>query len=299
MSSNSTGVIYIFLYCLSTAIASVMLHHFESAYNPSIVVFFSVTVTIIWYNALHLNNFKRIHIMLKENSSQILWLNIGTAIMWLTTFFSLNYLNADIFSAIFFGALPIFILIINYFSKVKSSCFLKEVFCGVIIAIVLFLLCFNQLWKSNFSSEEFIGIGLGLTSALSGAWVIIISRHFAVIGYTATETLSQRFYGLWLSSAAIIITMTPPISSFSFDFIPLGIGIAFLTFIVPVFFFQKGVECINPLNVSFLTPTIPLLSFGIQIQAENYQFDGIEFTLLILLAIAIIFSQFIRRNTTN
>jgi len=51
---------------------------------------------------------------------------------------------------------------------------------------------------------------------------------------------------------------------------------------------QKGIERVDPMFVSFLSPLIPVMAFSLEMFSDRYVFDPIEMCLLIALALVII-----------
>ncbi len=75
---------------------------------------------------------------------------------------------------------------------------------------------------------------------------------------------------------------------------PVAITVAVLSFILPLFLLQKGIERVDPMFVSFLSPLIPVIAFSLEMLSDRYVFDPIELCLLIALAMVIIAAAIVK-----
>mgnify|MGYP005996432457 CR=1 FL=1 len=287
MSASLAGTFLVFMFCIITALSTIAVTEIELTYGPLMVTFFSITITILWFNAFQLKNTKRIRLLCVQHRIALIWLNISTAIMWITTFFALQSLPPDVFTAILFGGIPVCIFILTCKNTQSSRVKKIELLFTLIIASLLFLIGYHTLSASHFSTTAISGIALTFVTAFSGAWTIILSHRFAQTGYSATEILSQRFYGLWLFSGGLLFFF-PTSAALIVGFLPFSVVIAALSFIIPLFLLQKGIERVDPMMVSFLSPLIPIFAFFMEMFAGRFSFDGLELILLVLLAITVI-----------
>ena len=161
----------------------------------------------------------------------------------------------------------------------------------IVIAGLLFLVGYHELNVSDYSSEIIRGMLIAFFSSLFAAWTIIFSHRLAHAGVSSTETLSQRFYALWLVAGMLLCIFLESLSfSFSMlkNYVPIAIFIAILSFILPLFLLQKGIERVDPMFVSFLSPLIPLMAFSLEMFSDRYVYDPIELCLLLALALVIV-----------
>ena len=156
---------------------------------------------------------------------------------------------------------------------------------------------YHELELSNYSSDILLGMIIAFFSSFFAAWTVILSHQLAHAGVSTTETLSQRFYALWLV-AGVALIIFPESLSFSYSmiihFIPIVLVVAILSFILPLFLLQKGIERVDPMFVSFLSPLIPVMAFSLEMFSGRYVFDPIELCLLIVLAMIIVIATIVK-----
>ena len=291
MTRPIIGITSVIGYCVVTALSSLVISASEQTYGPLLVTFSSITVTIIWFNGLQLMRISRLREVYLNHSRGIFLLNMTTAMMWIGTFLALDSLNPDVFTAILLGGLPVFIFIITSASSAWNKARCLELLFTIAIAGLLFMISYHELALSNYSSEILLGMIIAFFSSFFAAWTVILSHQLAHAGVSTTEILSQRFYVLWLV-AGLALCIFP--ASFSFvhsmiiDYFPIAIAVAILSFILPLFLLQKGIERVDPMFVSFLSPLIPVMAFTLEMFSDRYVFDPIEMCLLIALALVII-----------
>ncbi|MBV53580.1 MAG: hypothetical protein CL816_05900 [Coxiellaceae bacterium] len=291
MARSIIGLMLVISYCVVTSLSTLVISSDEQAYGMLWVTFSSVTVTILWFNFLQLKRLVRLREIFIDHGRLIILLNITTAVMWLGTFIALDSLNPDVFTAFFIGALPIFMFIINWMTSAWNKRMRMELVFTIVIAGLLLLVGYHELNVSDFSREIIRGMLIAFFSSLFAAWTIIFSHRLAHAGVSSTETLSQRFYALWLV-VGVILCIFPGSYSFSYSilmhFMSAVILIAILSFILPLFLLQKGIERVDPMFVSFLSPLIPLMAFSLEMFSDRYVFDPIELCLLLALAVVIV-----------
>ena len=289
------GLMLVILYCIVTALSTVVVSASEKMYGPLLITFSSATVTIFWFNSLQLRSLYRLRKVYKNHGRLIVLLNISTAVMWIGTFIALNVLNPDVFTAFFLGGLPVFIFLINWPSLVWNTRTRIELIFTIAIAGLLFLIGCHVLDVSDGSIHIIHGMLISIVASFFAAWTIILSHKLAHAGVSTTETLSQRFYALWLVSGIALCVFPAALpASVVIHYIPIAIVVAILSFILPLFLLQKGIERVDPMFVSFLSPLIPVIAFSLEMLSDRYVFDPIELCLLIALAMVIIAATIVK-----
>ena len=298
MARSIIGLIYVISYCVVTAHSTLVVSGNEQVYGPLLITFSSVTITIIYFNFFQIKRLIRLREIYMKHARLIILLNITTAVMWIGTFIALDSLKPDVFTAIFLGGLPVFMFIITLASSSswnKTRCL--ELLFTIAIAGLLFMIGYHELELSNYSSDILLGMIIAFFSSFFAAWTVILSHQLAHAGVSTTETLSQRFYALWLV-AGVALIIFPESLSFSYSmiihFIPIVLVVAILSFILPLFLLQKGIERVDPMFVSFLSPLIPVMAFSLEMFSGRYVFDPIELCLLIVLAMIIVIATIVK-----
>lgn len=293
MRSAITGTMLVFLYCLVTAVSTIIVNQVEIVYHPLLVTSVAIGITILYFNIIQFKNFSNIKLMYKKHLKLLLMINISTAIMWITTFFGLQITQPDVFTAILFGSMPIFILIFTAHTITIPGLKKVEYLFSFIIACLLFGIAYNSLLIAHFDAKSILSLVVTFVCSISAAWTIILMHKFGKLDYSATEVLSQRFYVLFISASLIMLWVLPG-GTLSHHFLMLAACVAVTSIILPLFLLQKGIERVDPVMVSFLCPFIPILAFCIEMLYPNYVFDWVELVLLILLAVVILTASVVK-----
>ena len=85
----------------------------------------------------------------------------------------------------------------------------------------------------------------------------------------------------------------------SFYMIWISFVVALSSVIIPLFFLQKGIELIDPVHVSFLTPFVPIITYSLQFVVGGYIFIWSEAILMGLLTILIVSAAYYKAKQTR
>ena len=141
-------------------------------------------------------------------------------------------------------------------------------------------------------------MALAVISGGFGAFTIIYLRRFAELKATAGVVLSIRFYLVLLCSLLLLFSMNIEFALPAKLYLWVVL-VAILSVAIPMLFFQKGLEKIDPVFVAFIAPFVPLITFFIMLINPANPFSWIEFCLLIALTIVIIISVLVKGRLSS
>ena len=131
------GCGFILLDCLMIALSSIFAGQVEKTIDPLILTFYTFCVAGLFFNALNIRKLSALKRMILQEKKLILLINIITAIMWLSFFYSLKYIEPAISVAIFFGTAPITATLITLKQPKSKKRQLAEFFFSFLIALLL------------------------------------------------------------------------------------------------------------------------------------------------------------------
>ena len=289
--SSLLGVFFACLYCLITVCSTLLINHFEYTTAPMVLTFYGFLIGCIFFNLVNLRVIKKTQIMLTKNCGLVLKLNIVTSMMWLSLFYGLKYLDPAIFTAIFFGTIPLTTML----SDPKSRKSLSSLIFSFVIALIMILIAFDHINSVSSKYLSFICIAIAIFSGVNSAYINIFAHRLARQGFTSTQVLSQRLYFLVLFSG-LILCLEGACKAISFVDIFHVCVISFVSVIAPLYLIQKSFDYISPQLVSLIVPMIPVLTFFAEMIIPGYHFRLVDLVLSIVLTFVLILATIKRMS---
>jgi len=94
MKSLTIGYITTMLYCLTTALSFLVVHHFNVHLSPELGIFGAFTITVILAHACCFKSLGKVYQIVFNHPRTIFFMNITTAMTWFFGFFALAYIPA-------------------------------------------------------------------------------------------------------------------------------------------------------------------------------------------------------------
>lgn len=282
------GKIAMLVYVLSTALSLVVINSVETHIHPSIVAFYSFLICVLFFNLLNFNRNKYVYTAFLRCKVDFLILNGLTAVIWLGTFWGLEYVAPTIFVVLFMGVIPYSTMLISRDKKVFFNFRTVSLLFG--IAVTLAFIIYENIHLVTLSVNTYIGLFLAVVSGFFSAVYIVYSAHLQKkLALETKDFLCARFYMLILLCFFIAIYRG---YDFQFDVLYSNwydfISVSIFTVIIPLYSLQKAILTIGPVKVSCLIPFTPIVTYVLQI------FLGVQFnaTVFILLFIATLLLSF-------
>lgn len=289
------GITLGFLYCLTSAVSLIMVNHYEQSFSPTKLLFYSFFITALIFIGLMIPKFKSTIHASKKYIMTIVLLNITTAAAWITTFYSLKYINPAIVIGIIFGTIPIANLIISALTRGESNITKKDTLFAIIIFLIITALISRYLihvsHTINHTTDTLIYLSLAfcMIAGFGTASCIVYMKKLSIIHFSTTQIMSVRFLLITILSAGLM-WISHISFSLSIDELIKIIFVVLLTTVLPLFLFQKSVEYTTATNLSFIIPLQPVITYAIQWIQGTFHLSFPLFFLTILLSITIIVS---------
>lgn len=270
ISFSRVGSISMLIYAVLTALSSMMIHATNQRVTPLLSAFYTFLFCLLAYNLVTKGIFRK----LKNNRQawvNILVLNITTAVSWIFAFFSLKYIQPELFLYIYLCAMPIASCLIYKTHLLKATIY----FAGLIF-----------LTLTYHSNMLLIGFLLAFIGGISGTVYSIVSKKITD-EFSTLEILSLRFY------LTVIITF---FLSFYFDQIAVMdmnyyfnfAMLSLVSVICPLILFQVGIKNLTVVKALSYLPLAPLLCYTMNIVFNHAPFSWAQLLAILFMSIAMI-----------
>jgi len=287
------GCIFIFAYCFTLASSSVWVNYVESFVDPAIVIFYALLITTLFFNLVNIHKYRTTVTMFREHLPLVIKINLSSTILWAATFYCLKYLNPAVFMALLFGVVPVATAILTLHQDKPTQVRKVEFYFSGLLFLLLASISLNHLLVAADKKVALASLVLAAVGGCFSAYTNVLSRQFADLKYTASHVLAVRFYLITLV-AFLVIIFSPLSFTLSLKIYFDIVLVAALSLMLPLFLLQKGIERLDTVLVSFIIPFVPVFTFFIQMVNPQYAFSKINFTLILLLTVAIIVSAAIK-----
>lgn len=295
-TSISKGAIYIVSYVLISAFSHVFVNHTTRSIAPTVTLFYTSIVTIIFFSIVNLGELTKNMVLIKNNTKLILWLNLLNAIIWFVIFFSLKVLSPAVFACLFLGAIPINLFIIGLR---KSNASRKSNFTTALLLLVMFILMLLLVSQDMNQTNSFqivkYGVIVTIIGGIVAAYIMKISKELAIKNLSASLVVSLRFYGLLIISLALVISKPIQLVVTPKVFAELFV-LALTSMALPLFLLQKALKTLSPLFASIIITAIPVLTYFLQLVTGYYSFSPIKLGITILFSLSLIILTYLKKK---
>ena len=245
-----------FAYAFSMALAIILIHLTTQEKSPLLFVIASALIAIIWFNIINYRRLLHLYRVAYQQLRSVLIINLIIAIQWMATFYGAKY--AIPFRLLLVG----FIIPVIFSNLVLTKQNKKQWF---YFFINLLLTIFIILTMHNL-----VGI---ICAILAGSLSYCYRKYcFSIMHkkiFSKLDILCLRNYGLLLIALLAYCLYRVPLTM-TWSVIPVLITIPLLTFVLPIYFNQLGINNSGSERhsvIASLTPTIAIilsLLFGIE-----------------------------------
>lgn len=198
----------------------------------------------------------------------LLVLNIGTALTFVPFFYALQLIEPAAASAINVGVGPLAATLIGIAMTGSAPSSRRLAVClGVLVggAVLAVAATHEGLLTASTAASRWLGV---LASVVTGCGVVIVtmsSRALLDRGWRSGTVLAHRFYLIVpLSLAMAHGTYDLALVSWSWAVVSVGVAVAALGVILPLYLNQIGIKRTDTHTVTVLFAMIPVFAFAIQ-----------------------------------
>lgn len=299
---NVYGIIYAFLYCLMSAISMVLIGHYEQNISPFKLSFYTFLIAALFFNVLVVPKYAQFANKIKPHDKLILLINIATVTAWITTFYSLKFVEPSVVIAIIFGIIPVASILFSLKQASVKNLHKQDVLFAALIALVVTMIIVYYVFVSYhlpiaIRYPIYLSLFLAVVSGVGTAWCMVYMKALSLHGFSAMQVMSMRFFLMIFLTALLMWHDQMTFSLNRADFLIVTL-VAFLTAILPLFLFQKGIENTTPVNISFIMPLQPVITYALQMIEGRFNLSLPLLSLIILLSITILISAYYKTHRT-
>jgi len=274
------------LYVVLTAISFVFIDKIGDHINPLFSLFVMSLIASIWFNIINVETIKHTYKACFNNKSLYFSMTFFIGINWLCSIYAPNRADPFVYLATV-SAIRAMCGFIKLFIDHKSKHSLLSV---LLLAISLLILYkhYQMLGTKNID----IGIGLGILSGISGYYYLTTSYRLSIQNnLSSTQLLAIRFWPLVLSLGLFIIYQYS--FSLGFNNFIILVFMAFITLIVPIYFYQQAIGKLGVISTILTVSFVPPCAFIIYV-LYNHHFKPINFVVCLIITLALIIPNLIK-----
>ncbi len=271
------GFLSVLLFVLIGSAQDVFLGNLFTSYDPVLVAFLTFSIATIFLALIALSLRQNKVQDYKAQLRNLIFLNLVTALNWLSFFVSLRYIEPAIVGAISFSIGPGFSAIIEKVVLKKKET--KILYPTLVVLSCIFLSYVAIDGKSAFIVSDKFKVTLGVVLAvLSGLGMVLntyISKSLSSTNLTTLSITSARFIAISLASLLFLLFNNISIENTFHDLhlMPSIIGIAVIGIMLPMLLIQYGIKHSEPLLVSLLLSLTPATTFLLEFFDKRLQLN--------------------------
>ncbi len=267
--NNRTGILLTLAFVLIGSAQEVYLGRLFQEEDPIIVMTVTFIITAIFFALVQSLRTEKIIQKTTENLRTVIGLNITTVISWIGFFLALKHIEPAVVSMITFAVSPILAVVFWRVLRPDQGILPLERYAAVgILAGLCILTVGTSLGRSAVGilpdGAGTRGLLWALSSAVGVVGNTVYAKRLSEKGFSSTSVMAIRFplligVGLFLWPGSQLIHL--PFALFLVKMIFL----ATLTLIIPLFLFQLGIERCEPITITLVLSSMPVLTYGLQL----------------------------------
>ncbi|MED7818911.1 MULTISPECIES: hypothetical protein [unclassified Francisella] len=291
-----------FIYCVSTALSAIYINQLVTKLDPLVVLLICVVTSTFFFHLINFGKLGTIYASFLKTYQASIAINISAGILWISTFIGLSIIDPYIYMVIYF-IVPSVIALVGEYSTNRNK---MSLISGVSLFAILIISIY--LYIGAFTSRSVIyGISIALVGGISSYIYRIQAKSYSLkTQFSTSMVLCVRSYGIILICTFIIIFYPKNYSEFMSIFfnahtVTFLLVVIVLSFIVPLYFNQKGIEKSGAKIHSIICASIPLLTLILSEFGHNQYIKEETLKNYILAALITIFltlPTFIKNNRT-
>lgn len=252
--------LFSWIYSFITALSVIMINHATRQFNPALTLLFSVLLSILYFHILNWNSISNVYNQLRKYWQLGFAMCFIVAIIWFCTFYSVSLTSPFSFIMVYFTVPAI---LSNLFLLCQNQ---QKYLHGLSVFILIVTLVSYTALHAHYAPnliQDIQGMLLAVLGGLTAFAYRKISYHFhQVTQLSATQILAIRSYGIVFIAPFLI-----PLSAYtqfwkaSLHGWLLAAILAILTFIIPIYCNQQGIQQSGVEKHSIITASCPIFAY--------------------------------------
>ncbi len=251
-----------FFYPIATSISVIYVNKISTSLSPLLSLLICVSLATAFFHVVSYRKIRLIYQSALHNWQQSLRINLLLLVIWVSMFYALSLINPYSFILIYFITPAIITYAIKCKHEPRYSTFIACV--GLSLVACAYLLFFYG--QSLFHTKQLIGILLSTIGGVSAFYYRTCSaRYSQMIPGGAVAILAVRSFGIIIGCivglALLSLLHQHPLTGLAVSNGQLYLNlliILILSFVLPLYLNQKGIEKCGPLIHSCIAAICPL-----------------------------------------
>ncbi|WP_433927037.1 hypothetical protein AB3662_28975 [Sorangium cellulosum] len=284
---DTAGVVAVGAFSLFSAALDVYAGNVLQRIDPMLLMFLCFTSAWAVFTARELLRRSRFVAIALERPSDVLALNLTTAVTWVGLFYALKYVEPALVNGISVAIGPICTIILGRYLRRQSRVLQIEWCCAAGIFITVLLLSWSSIARAPVSgARTLLGLVSGVASGVFAAGSLIYSKRLAERGLSASAIMSVRFL--------LLIGVTFALSSTAIggalvrlDIMIPALSLSIIGIVFPLYLLQVGIQRLEPVSVALIVTAAPILTFLLQMFDDRIAFSVTSLALIVLITLLV------------
>lgn len=254
-------MIFLIGYIIIVALGALCIYDLGKEFPQSLLMLLSAFYAIIFFHAVNLGKIKTIYTTLSQHKAQYFVLMFSIFMVWVGYYLGIIYISPTFLDFIYMGLAASYGSFFAYRSSKTRTNLLSMVLINLTIAAFYFLLFAQYEIKKTILIIVFT-IALGTFNCL----YVNTAYKLSKINLSPTQILASRFWIMLLICLIIVVCRREyEFLITNYDLIPKSILLAAITFIIPIYLYQKAITKLGP-NLSLVAMgVVPIVVFILEI----------------------------------
>ncbi|WP_341235509.1 hypothetical protein [uncultured Sulfitobacter sp.] len=228
----------------------------------------------------------------------LLFLNVATAITFLSLFLALKLIQPAIVGAVEISVGPIAAVVISFLLHRKAPTGQSILVCGIIMAgcLVLGVSAFSGTGFQASNNAALIGLLASFAAGIGAVLITIASKSLLRCGWKFGAVLAHRFYVIVAVSLGLVWFSDMPSIQWSVQLSLLLLLVTSISVLVPLYLLQVGISRCDPYTVMVTMAALPVLTFFFEGFSSKYQWSCATAAGLIVITSAVLWDVSVRKK---
>lgn len=250
-------MIFLVAYIIIVAFGAIFIYDLGKEFPQSLLILLSTTYAIIFFHAVNFGKIKASYKIMLEHKALYFFLMFSIFVIWFGYYVGIIYISPTFLDFIFMGLAAAFGSIFSYRSS-KTRANLASAILINLTVIAFYLLLFTHYEVKKAIVLIIFTIVLGVFDYL----YVNTTYKLSKINLSSSQILATRFWIMFLIClGAVIWNQEYKFLITNYDLIPKSILLAAITFIIPVYLYQRAITKLGP-NFSLIAMgVVPITVF--------------------------------------
>ncbi|WP_100399030.1 DMT family transporter [Bacillus sp. FJAT-44742] len=294
------GTLFLIGSAVLTSINQVFYANQVQTISPFTFTFISFLITAVFFIVISKKKGGKVKKLDSQCKKNFIYLNLSTALAFMSFFYALKYVEPAIVSAIEMGVGPMFALVLAKAAtpKVKTLRLDSTVAWGTLAgSLLLVWATFTGRSGLNFvpSSEFIFGVAASLLCGFGAVLAADYSKKLSVKGWGSSYILAHRFYFIIVASLVLSI-LEGDLGAHLSNHLLWIIIVSVLGVLLPLYMLQVGIKHCDTFFVMVSIAFVPIFTFVFQLLDPRIAWSNTTLIGILILTFFALLSVFLKNK---